>query len=111
PVHMEDTFRAIFHYCLAPPAERLTRPRFDLRLIDTEPIVIGDLTIHPLRVWHSLEWIRGYLFEHENRSFAYLTDCHHLAPEDEAQVRGVDSLVLGALWKSEHTHPGHLNLQ
>ena len=95
---------------MTPPRPGITVPRFNLHLIDQEPFTLGELKIQPIPVNHGAENIRGYLFQHGERRLAYLTDCKFPLPVALPWLQGVDILVLGALWSTEWTHPGHLNL-
>ena len=110
PAHMEDDFRSMFAYCLEDHPAGLFRPRFDLQLIDLDPVTYGDLTIHPLKVNHGEIFIRDFLFEAHGKRIAYLTDCHHVMPESLDKVIGSDIVILDALWKKDWEHYGHLNL-
>ena len=88
------------------------RPRFDLRLIDTEPIKFDNgLIVEPIIVWHGSYEIRGFCFEYQDKRLAYITDCKTIDPKSIEQVKNLDVLILSALWKNYDSHPSHLNLE
>ena len=111
PETMEERFRQLFHYTLESAHSGLTRPRFDLRAIGLDAFTLGEVRIQPLDMEHSHERIYGYLFQVNDFRIAYMTDCKSLSAESEALVRGADVAIIGALWKADWTHAGHLNLQ
>lgn len=112
PVHAApDTLaivRRAFAYAFEPAPPGLTRPRLDLRTLDTAPVDAGGVTVTPLRVRHGADWILGFRFDADGRSAAYVPDCNELPEATLAQVRGVDCMILDAL--RHEPHPTHFSV-
>lgn len=103
-------FSMIFGYALRPAAPGLTRPRLRVVPVGEAPLQLADLHVQPLTVWHGEGDITNYVFHTGRERVAYLTDCKSLAPASKELVRGVDVLIIGALWNEPTTHLGHCNL-
>lgn len=72
------------------------------------PFEISSTRITPLPVRHGKVETIGYLFERGGRKrCAYVPDCKTMPPETVDLVRGVDTLILDGLRRTEH--PTHLN--
>src|SRR5580704_9531666 len=73
------------------------------------PFVLGDTTIHPIRVEHGRAHVFGFLFRQEERSVAaYLSDCKSVSPEGLKMLEGVETLIVGT--PCRRTHPTHMNM-
>ncbi|MCF7928748.1 MAG: MBL fold metallo-hydrolase [Spirochaetales bacterium] len=77
------------------------KPRIIPKIMPEKPLSIGELEIRPVPIKHGRLDILGYRFG----AFAYLTDCSFIPPPSFEMLRGLDTLVLGALRYSQHaTH-------
>ncbi|MBI5816279.1 MAG: MBL fold metallo-hydrolase [Nitrospinae bacterium] len=76
------------------------KPKLALNVIEGE-ICVGSLKITPVPVFHGEMEIYGYRIG----SAAYVTDCSKIPPASMKLLKGVDTLILGALGlKSHDTH-------
>ncbi len=102
------TIATRFPYVVDPrmqPLPGTTKPEGILHEIhDLEPFTIGDATVLPLAVPHGRATVLGFRVGR----FAYITDAKSLPPQVMDAVRGVDVLVLNALFK--RPHPTHLSI-
>jgi phosphoribosyl 1,2-cyclic phosphate phosphodiesterase len=94
-----ETIRHVFSYAFD-NAPRLGGgiPKIDAHTLDG-PLVIADVKVVPVPVWHGNAPILGFRFG----SFAYLTDCNRLSDEAWTLVDGVETLVIDALRDKPHT--------
>lgn len=111
PIHatprVHDDLRARFAYAFQPVQQGGGVPQFDLcERVAYEPFEAGGLTITPIPYLHGVVEVTGYMF---GREFAYMTDCSSIPDETLEMVRGVDTLVLGALRPKAHST--HFNLE
>lgn len=111
PSFMEQNFRDVFGYCLRPAPKGVTVPNFELNLIDKDAVEVGGLKVIPLPIWHGHEEIRGYLFEADGKSLAYLTDCKEIPEETAKLLNSLDVMVLGAIWKNRPKNVKHFDLE
>ena len=79
-------------------------PEIDLRTIDKQPFVIGDITIIPIPVWHLHMPVLGFRFG----DFTYITDANKIEAEERKKITGSKIMVLNAL--REKKHISHFNL-
>jgi phosphoribosyl 1,2-cyclic phosphate phosphodiesterase len=79
-------------------------PEIDLRTIDRQPFVIGDITIIPIPVWHLHMPVLGFRFG----DFTYITDANKIEAEERKKITGSKIMVLNAL--REKKHISHFNL-
>jgi phosphoribosyl 1,2-cyclic phosphate phosphodiesterase len=70
----------------------------------TGPFAVGGVRVEPVPVWHGRMPILGFRFG----SFAYVTDCSGIPEGSWPLLRGVDTLVLGAL--RDEPHPTHFTV-
>lgn len=81
-------------------------PSFKIHEIDPEqPFTALGVEVTPLPVLHLRLPILGYRIG----NFAYVTDCKLMPESTIALIRGVDTLVINSLRRSEH--PSHMNLE
>ena len=73
-------------------------------LRDGERVTIGDAEVEPIAVPHGFVTVFGY----RAGPIAYVTDAKSIPPGALARLRGVEVLVLNALFRTEH--PTHLSL-
>jgi phosphoribosyl 1,2-cyclic phosphate phosphodiesterase len=110
PTFMKKSFLKCFEYTITKPGPGLTRPRFQLNMVENEHFVIDNIVIEPVDVFHGETRVKGYIFSVNNTRIAYLTDCKSLPDETISKVTGADIIILSALWNMSKQHPGHLNL-
>lgn len=80
------------------------RPSIETHDIDG-PFDLFGATVTPITVLHGRLPITGFRVG----NFAYITDCSRIPPESENLLRGLDTLVLGAL--RHRPHPTHFTLE
>jgi phosphoribosyl 1,2-cyclic phosphate phosphodiesterase len=80
-------------------------PEVDFRIVDSDPVEIGDLTVEPIKIKHGIITIMGYRIG----KFAYLTDCSAIPADSMPKLEGLDVLILDGLRYKEH--PTHLTLE
>jgi phosphoribosyl 1,2-cyclic phosphate phosphodiesterase len=100
--------RASFNYIFddsVRPYEGTSKPRLTLQPIEPgRPIHIAGVEVLPLAFQHGHLRVFGYRIGR----LAYLTDVKEILPADRARLRGLDVLVLNALWW--RPHPTHLSI-
>lgn len=111
PREREKQFKNIYYYTLKPAKNGLFKPKFNLVLTHLEKYEFGELSVQPLQVFHGDEEIRGYLFERKGKKLAYITDCKTLPDETMELIKGVDVLILNAIWRNRRKHYNHLDLE
>jgi phosphoribosyl 1,2-cyclic phosphate phosphodiesterase len=103
-----DTLRARFPYVVDPsmrPLPGTTKPEGTLHEIrDGCAFTVGDATILPLAVPHGRTTVLAFRIGR----FGYVTDAKSLSPAVIEALRGVEVLVLNALFR--HEHPTHLSI-
>jgi len=94
-----------FPYFFAPPNGKNSRPNLDFRALEAglETVVRG-LPVLPLAIHHGDEEILGFRIG----DLAYLTDCNGIPDRTLDRLRGLETLVLGAL--RSRPHPTHFSL-
>jgi phosphoribosyl 1,2-cyclic phosphate phosphodiesterase len=84
--------------------EGVYRPRVDFRVVSGR-FDVGGISVEGLPVEHGNKPVFGYLLCAGGRSLAYVPDCHRMADEVIAKLRGVDVMILDALRIRPHrTH-------
>ena len=101
----EQHFRYIFDESVRPP-EGSHKPQLTLRDIGSRPVEIIGETFEPVVVPHGDCSVYGFRVGR----LGYVTDAKLLPPEAQDRLRGVDVLVLNALWFGK-PHPTHLNIE
>lgn len=106
PIHANEAtlsaVRRTFHYAFA--EERYPgAPELELHPIDG-PFDVAGVRIAPFEVLHGRLPVLGFRIG----GLAYITDAKTISDEVIAKLRGVDTLVLNALRRSDH--PTHLSL-
>lgn len=95
-----DDLERIFRYVFVPTQRGGGKPRLELRPLNGAFDLFG-LTVRPLTVLHGQLLITAYRFG----EVAYVTDVSFLPEEAEAQLRGLDLLILDALrFRPHSTH-------
>ena len=103
-----ETLRTRFPYVVDPrmqPLPGTTKPEGALHEVTAgEPFTVGDATVLPLAVPHGRTTVLAYRIG----AFAYVTDAKSLSLDVIAALRGVQVLVLNALFRTPH--PTHLSI-
>ncbi len=73
-------------------------PSFKLHNIDSEPFMLGDVQIIPIRGKHHKLDVLGFRLG----SLAYITDFNHIEDSEIEKLKGIDTLVINALRREEH---------
>jgi phosphoribosyl 1,2-cyclic phosphate phosphodiesterase len=103
---MEQHLRYIFDEAVRPP-EGTHKPRVTLVDIEADrPVDIVGATFVPVLAPHGDCSVYGFRVG----NLGYVTDAKILPPDAVAGLRGVDVLVLNALWFGK-SHPTHLNIE
>lgn len=87
------------------PVKGTSKP--DLRLVPVgpeRPVRVADVDVRPILVSHGVMDVYGYRIG----DFAYVTDVKAVSPDAVDALRGVNVLVLSALF--EKPHPTHLSI-
>lgn len=80
-------------------------PNIFMHEITTNPFVVEDVTIIPIRLMHYKLPVFGYRLG----NMAYLTDLKYIPEEEYVKLRGLDTLIMDALRIEEHQ--SHQNLE
>jgi phosphoribosyl 1,2-cyclic phosphate phosphodiesterase len=82
-----------------------SKPSLELNLLEPgKPAMIAGLSVLPLAMSHGHSTVLGFRIG----PLGYVTDAKQVAEPEREQLRGVDVLVLNALWW--RPHPTHLSL-
>jgi phosphoribosyl 1,2-cyclic phosphate phosphodiesterase len=95
--------RRVFAYAFEDGQEGGGKPQLELREVRSPFVLLGRL-VTPVPVWHGELEVFGYRIG----SFAYVTDVSRIPEESHAALRGVDTLILGAL--RYRPHPTHFTI-
>ena len=79
-------------------------PEINLKDIELDPFVVGDIPVIPVLVWHYKMPVLGFRFGH----FTYITDANRIDEKERKKIKGSEALVLNALRKQ--THISHFTL-
>ena len=108
PSETLERLRASFNYIFddaVSPFEGTSKPRLDPHATQpNRPMNIAGLEVVPLAFQHGHLRVFGYRFG----SLAYLTDIKSIPEAERDRLRGLDVLVLNALWW--RPHPTHLSI-
>jgi phosphoribosyl 1,2-cyclic phosphate phosphodiesterase len=85
--------------------EGTSKPSLELKLLEPgKPATIAGLSVLPLAMSHGHSTVLGFRIG----PLGYVTDAKRVAEPEREQLRGVDILVLNALWW--RPHPTHLSI-
>src|SRR6476469_10610113 len=108
PAETLERLRSSFNYIFddsVRPYEGTSKPRLTLNPVTPgETISIAGVDTLPLAFQHGHLRVLGYRFT----NLAYITDIKVIPPAEREQLRGLDVLVLNALWWRHH--PNHLSI-
>jgi phosphoribosyl 1,2-cyclic phosphate phosphodiesterase len=103
-----DHLRRVFAYVFQETQAGGGKPQLDLRRL--EPLrdhrLPGNVVVTPLPILHGALPILGFRF---GSQFAYVTDVSAIPAETMPYLRGLDTLILGAV--RYDPHPTHFGLQ
>jgi phosphoribosyl 1,2-cyclic phosphate phosphodiesterase len=108
PEETLERLRSSFNYIFddaVRPYEGTSKP--SLRLYETQPdrpMTVAGVEMLPLAFQHGHLRVFGYRFG----SLAYITDVKSIPPAERERLRGLDVLILNALWW--RPHPTHLSI-
>jgi phosphoribosyl 1,2-cyclic phosphate phosphodiesterase len=101
---LQSSFRYIFDDS-RPPYEGTSKPTLELHSLEPgQPVNVAGLEILPLAFQHGHLRVFGYRMG----PLAYITDVKAIAEPERERLRGLDVLVLNALWW--RSHPTHLSI-
>lgn len=109
--NVATSIRRNLFYCFKehpyPGSPHLTMHEIDLEAPE-HSFNIYNTCVEPIRVFHGKLPIVGFRIQTTGATtgaLAYLTDMTHMTEEEEAKLRGIDTLVVGALRIEQHpTH-------
>jgi phosphoribosyl 1,2-cyclic phosphate phosphodiesterase len=108
PAETLERLRSSFNYIFddsVPPYEGTSKPRLTLHQTEPDRIVrIAGIDVLPLAFQHGNLRVFGYRFDR----IAYITDIKEIPSAERERLRGLDVLVLNALWW--RPHPTHLSI-
>jgi phosphoribosyl 1,2-cyclic phosphate phosphodiesterase len=97
---LRDLERA-FRYVFVPTQEGGGKPKLTLTPLVGDRLELGGVTVEAIPIFHGELPITAFRFG----SFAYVTDASRIPDESMARLRGLDTLILGALrWEPHPTH-------
>jgi phosphoribosyl 1,2-cyclic phosphate phosphodiesterase len=74
----------------------------------TDPAMVGEVTITPLPVLHGTELIFGYRIEAGGKRLGYIPDCSAIPDETFRLLDNMDAMILDGL--RPQTHPTHFSI-
>jgi phosphoribosyl 1,2-cyclic phosphate phosphodiesterase len=108
PAETLERLRSSFNYIFddsVRPYEGTSKPRLTLHQTEPDRIVrIAGIDVLPLAFQHGNLRVFGYRFDR----IAYITDIKEIPSAERERLRGLDVLVLNALWW--RPHPTHLSI-
>ena len=107
PPETLDRLRSSFGYIFddAHPYEGTSKPNLELHAIEPGRVVtVAGIEVLPLAFRHGHSRVYGYRIG----ALAYITDVKAVDEAERRQLRGLDTLVLNALWW--RPHPTHLSI-
>jgi len=108
PAETLERLRNGFHYIFDEnlrPYEGTSKPTLDLRAVEPgQPTTVAGVEVLPLAFQHGLLRVFGYRIG----DVAYITDVKEVPAAVRAWLRGLQVLVLNALWW--RSHPTHLSI-
>jgi phosphoribosyl 1,2-cyclic phosphate phosphodiesterase len=109
PAETLERLRSSFNYIFddsVRPYEGTSKPRLTLHQTEPDRIVrIAGIDVLPLAFQHGNLRVFGYRFDR----IAYITDIKAIPSAERERLRGLDVLVLNALWW--RPHPTHLSIE
>ncbi|MFV0444068.1 MAG: MBL fold metallo-hydrolase [Planctomycetaceae bacterium] len=103
---VERAIRQTFAYAFSEEPGDHSRPDLAFRRIGVEPFELLGITVQPLRLMHGKLPVLGFRIG----NVAFCTDCNFIPEESRRWLRGIDTLILDALWEG-NPHPTHYNVE
>jgi phosphoribosyl 1,2-cyclic phosphate phosphodiesterase len=108
PAETLDRLRASFNYIFddaVRPYEGTSKPTLEMHALEPgRPVSVAGVQVLPLAFDHGHLRVFGYRIG----SLAYITDVKSIPEAQRASLRGLDVLVINALWW--RSHPTHLSI-
>jgi phosphoribosyl 1,2-cyclic phosphate phosphodiesterase len=108
PAETLDRLRTSFSYIFddaVRPYEGTSKPTLEMHALEPgRPVTIAGVEVLPLAFDHGHLRVFGYRIG----SLAYITDVKSIPPAQRESLRGLDVLVINALWW--RSHPTHLSI-
>jgi phosphoribosyl 1,2-cyclic phosphate phosphodiesterase len=108
PVETLERVRSSFNYIFdetVRPFEGTSKPSLTLHAVEPNGAIrVAGIEVLPLAFQHGHLRVFGYRFG----NLAYLTDVKSIGPAERERLRGLDVLVLNALWW--RPHPTHMSI-
>ena len=108
PQETMDRLRSSFNYIFdnaVRPYEGTSKPSLELCAMEPgRPVRVAGIEVLPLAFWHGHVRVFGYRLG----GLAYITDVKAIPEAEREHLRGLDILVLNALWW--RPHPTHLSI-
>lgn len=101
---VEAAIRRTFSYAFDPEPGQHSRPDLVFHRIGLDPFALLGMTVVPVRLMHGRLPVLGFRVG----DVAFCTDCSAIPGESLDRLRGLDTLVIDALWEEEH--PTHFNV-
>lgn len=73
-------------------------PNLNLNTIDEKHLLVGDIPVVPIFLWHLKMPVLGFRFG----KFTYITDANRIDDEEKEKIKGSEAMVLNALRKESH---------
>jgi len=73
-------------------------PNLELNSIALDPLMIGDIPVIPIQVWHLKMPVYGFRLG----KFTYITDANRIDAAEKEKIRGSEIIVVNALRKEKH---------
>ncbi|MEO6583161.1 MAG: MBL fold metallo-hydrolase [Ferruginibacter sp.] len=73
-------------------------PEVQLITIESDPFIVGDIPVIPIRVWHLNMPVLGFRFG----DFTYITDANRIETAEKNKIAGSKTIVLNALRHQPH---------
>ncbi len=108
PAETLDRIRTSFNYIFddaVRPYEGTSKPALELHPVEpNQPVIVAGLEMLPLAFQHGHLRVFGYRFG----PLAYITDVKSIPGAERERLKGLDVLVINALWW--RPHPTHLSI-
>jgi len=103
---VEEAIRRTFSYAFAGGDSDHSRPLLEFRRIGVEPFTVLGAEVQPLRLMHGKLPVLGFRIG----KVAFCTDCNAIPDDTWPLLRGLDTLILDALWWGDE-HATHYNIE
>lgn len=103
---VETAIRQTFAYAFSNAPGDHSRPDLAFQRIGIEPFDLLGQRVQPVRLLHGQLPVLGFRLG----DVAFCTDCNGIPPESRELLRGLETLVIDALWAGQ-VHPTHYNVE